>query len=134
MKIIFSKNLLSLRKEAGISQEELASKLFVTRQTISKWELGEVTPDLGKIQLIAEYFNTPVEELLFGKEINKNTSKTKDKVNQLFEEDDTDKDWHQKHQWREWQYKPINNGWEFLARYYWILFALAGMIWWFSRN
>lgn len=69
MKIIFSDNLLALRKEKNLSQEELGSDLFVTRQSISKWESGEVTPDLNKIQMIADYFNIPVEELLFGQDI-----------------------------------------------------------------
>ncbi|MDI6551878.1 helix-turn-helix transcriptional regulator [Leuconostoc suionicum] len=69
MKIIFSDNLLALRKEKKLSQEELGNDLFVTRQSISKWESGEVTPDLNKIQMIADYFNIPVEELLFGKDI-----------------------------------------------------------------
>ena len=40
--------IMELRKKSGLSQEELAEKVGVARQTISKWELGETSPDLGK--------------------------------------------------------------------------------------
>ena len=42
----FGEQLLNLRKSNNLSQEELANKIGVTRQTISKWELNETTPDL----------------------------------------------------------------------------------------
>ena len=48
------RNIRRLRKEAGLTQEELAQKLFVTRQTISLWELGKVHPDLETLQKLAE--------------------------------------------------------------------------------
>lgn len=110
MRIIFSDNLLALRKEKNLSQEELGRKLFVTRQSISKWESGEVTPDLNKIQTIADYFKVPVEELLFGKEIYDLKS---DKKNYFFEDDDE---------------RPINNFWEFLERDYWIIIMIIGTL------
>lgn len=50
MKLIFSQQLVKLRKENHFSQDNLAEKLFIIRQTISKWERGEVTPDLAKIE------------------------------------------------------------------------------------
>ena len=50
------RNIRRLRKEAGLTQEELAQKLFVTRQTISLWELGKVHPDLETLQKLAEQF------------------------------------------------------------------------------
>lgn len=50
MKLIFSQQLVKLRKEKHFSQDELAEKLFISRQAISKWERGEVTPDLAKIE------------------------------------------------------------------------------------
>lgn len=132
MEFTFNENLLSLRKEHNLSQESLANELYVTRQTISKWETGEVTPDLAKIQSVADYFQVPVEEVLFGQQQSSMlTGAVKDRAKKFFEEDEADKDWHENHRWREWQYRPINNGWEFLARYYWILFALVGMIGWF---
>lgn len=130
MKIIFAEQLVKLRKEKKLSQEELANQLFISRQAVSKWETGEAEPDLGKIEAVAKILDVPVEILLFGDEASEKTSEFKTRIKRFIEEDESDKDWHENHRWREWQYKPINNGWEFLARYYWIIFALIGMIAW----
>lgn len=64
----FSKRLYELRKQKGLSQEELAGKLNVSRQTLSKWELGESTPDMEKLVLISDYFNVSLDTLVLGKE------------------------------------------------------------------
>lgn len=58
--------LFKLRKEKNISQEELANALDVSRQTISKWENGESTPDFDKIIPLSEYFGITSDELLTG--------------------------------------------------------------------
>lgn len=58
--------LFKLRKEKNISQEELANVLDVSRQTISKWENGESTPDFDKIIPLSEYFGITSDELLTG--------------------------------------------------------------------
>ena len=63
----FGNKLYELRKEKGLSQEELASRLEVTRQTVSKWELGDSTPDLDKLVLLAELFEISLDELVLGK-------------------------------------------------------------------
>lgn len=63
----FGQNLLYLRKAKGLSQDELGSKLNVSRQTISKWELGETTPEMDKLILLSEYFNVSMDELVKGK-------------------------------------------------------------------
>ena len=60
----FSDKLIDLRKKAGLSQEELGEKLNVTRQTISKWELGQTTPELDKLKEISKLFNISVDELI----------------------------------------------------------------------
>ena len=57
-------NLKALRKAAGISQEELAIRLHVVRQTISKWEKGLSVPDAQMLIRIAEVFDVPVSKLL----------------------------------------------------------------------
>ncbi len=44
----FNKKLIKLKKSARLSQEELGNRLDVTRQTVSKWELGETTPEMNK--------------------------------------------------------------------------------------
>ena len=58
------KKLQSLRKELNISQEQLAEQLNVTRQTISKWELEETTPDIKQAKKLSEIFKVSLDELL----------------------------------------------------------------------
>ncbi len=70
--------LLNLRKEKNISQEELADILGVSRQTISKWELDQTTPDFDKLVPLCEYFGITSDELLTGKK-NYVEEKAKDK-------------------------------------------------------
>ncbi|MBQ7409888.1 MAG: helix-turn-helix transcriptional regulator [Clostridia bacterium] len=60
----FNERLLDLRKKNGWSQEELGEKLGVSRQTISKWESGQTTPELEKLRNLAKLFNTSVDELI----------------------------------------------------------------------
>ena len=57
-------NLKTLRKNKGLSQEELSVKLNVVRQTISKWESGLSVPDAEMLISISEVFETPVSEIL----------------------------------------------------------------------
>ncbi|MDD6395613.1 MAG: helix-turn-helix domain-containing protein [Acutalibacteraceae bacterium] len=60
----FHKNLYQLRKSSGLSQEELAEKLNVSRQTISKWELGESSPDMEKLIILSDFFQISLDELV----------------------------------------------------------------------
>ena len=60
----FGNKLLELRKKENLSQEALAKKLNVTRQTISKWELKESSPDLKQALLISKLFNISLDELV----------------------------------------------------------------------
>lgn len=64
---MLSENLKISRKEKGLSQEELAIRLNVVRQTISKWENGLSVPDAEMLIKIAETFETSVSELLGAK-------------------------------------------------------------------
>ena len=59
----FGEKLTNLRRQKGLSQEELGEKLNVTRQTISKWELGQTSPDSGKLTEISRFFGIGVNEL-----------------------------------------------------------------------
>lgn len=70
--------LMKLRKENAWSQEEFADKLNVTRQTISKWELGQTTPDIDNLTKIASIFGISVNDLL---DENANPIEEKSKVN-----------------------------------------------------
>ena len=55
--------ILQLRKNSNLSQEQLAEKMNVTRQTISKWELNETTPDIRQAKEISKLFKTSLDEL-----------------------------------------------------------------------
>jgi len=69
---MFNENLKTLRKTKGLSQEEIAIRLNVVRQTISKWEKGLSVPDAEMLIRIAEYFEVSVSELL-GKRLDNET-------------------------------------------------------------
>ena len=55
--------IMELRKKNNLSQEELAEKVGVARQTISKWELGETSPDLKQAKELSKIFNVSLDEL-----------------------------------------------------------------------
>ena len=61
---MISKNLLFLRKRANLSQEALAEKLDVSRQTLAKWENGESVPDVIHCDQMAELFDVSLDDLL----------------------------------------------------------------------
>ncbi len=65
---MLSENIKVLRKQKGYSQEQLADKLNVVRQTVSKWEKGYSVPDADMLEELADIFEVQVSELL-GKEI-----------------------------------------------------------------
>lgn len=60
---MLQENILALRRKAGLSQEQLAEQLEVTRQTISKWEGGHSVPDLEKLQAMSRIFGVTLDEL-----------------------------------------------------------------------
>lgn len=73
----FSNNLIKLRKMAGLSQEELGHQIDVTRQTISKWELGSTTPELDKLVALANFFKVSTDQLITGHEATSETFQVK---------------------------------------------------------
>ena len=56
--------LFELRKKQGLSQDEMAARLFVTRQAVSRWEQGETVPNVDTLKLISKEFGISVDELL----------------------------------------------------------------------
>ena len=62
---MFCDNLVSLRKLHDLSQEELADRLQVSRQTLSKYETGESLPDIERCKQLAEIFGVSVDELIY---------------------------------------------------------------------
>lgn len=61
---MISMNLKYLRKQFGLSQEELAEKIDVSRQSVAKWESGETLPDILKCRELANLFETTIDNLM----------------------------------------------------------------------
>ena len=61
---MLSEKLYSLRKKSGLSQEQLASELNVSRQAISKWESGSSVPESEKLIVLSKYFKVSVDYLI----------------------------------------------------------------------
>lgn len=65
----FHEKLQELRKRTGITQEELAQALFVSRTAVSKWESGRGFPSIESLKAISRHFNISIDELLSGQEL-----------------------------------------------------------------
>ncbi len=74
----------TLRKEKGLTQEQLAEALFVSSKTVSRWETGSVLPDLNTLQTLASFFGVDIKELLYG-ERNPDDSAEKETIRRLSE-------------------------------------------------
>jgi len=74
----FNERLIELRKKEGLSQEDLGYKLNVTRQTVSKWELGITTPEMEKLVEMSKLFNISVDELIKEDSVEYNSYNTYD--------------------------------------------------------
>lgn len=65
----FSEKLQELRKSRGLTQEELAENLFVSRTAVSKWESGRGYPGIESLKAISEFFSVSIDDLLSGERI-----------------------------------------------------------------
>ena len=65
----FNEKLQELRKQRGLTQEQLAARLFVSRTAVSKWESGRGYPGIDSLKAIAKLFSVTVDELLSGEEL-----------------------------------------------------------------
>ena len=61
---MLSEKIYALRRKSGLSQEQLAEKIGVSRQAISKWEGGLSTPELDKLRALSEFFKITMDELV----------------------------------------------------------------------
>ena len=60
----FAEKLMTLRKARGLSQSELGAEIGVSRQTVSKWELGQSYPDFERLVLLSDYFECSLDALV----------------------------------------------------------------------
>lgn len=102
----FSRQLKTIRLAKTLSQDALAEQLFISRQSISKWENGDTTPDLDNLIKLAEIFDISLDELVLGKKPEKIVERVIEKVEST---------------------SPMN-AWEFFARYWWLIFPVGGFL------
>ena len=69
MEVEFSQKLQQLRKQRGLTQEELAERLYVSRTAVSKWESGRGLPSIDSLKVISKVLGVTIDELLSGEEI-----------------------------------------------------------------
>ncbi|MEG0180456.1 MAG: helix-turn-helix transcriptional regulator [Terrisporobacter sp.] len=81
----FNEKLLNLRKQKGLSQDELGEILDVSRQSISKWENGQSYPDFEKLILLSNFFDITLDELMKDVHPENNTSNSSPQLNKELE-------------------------------------------------
>lgn len=88
--------LKALRKENGLTQEELAEELNVSGRTVSRWETGTNMPDLSTLMAIAELYQVEIREILNGEkegmQMNKKSEETKDTLSAIADYGDAEKE------------------------------------------
>lgn len=84
---MLQENIKKFRKERGLTQEELAIRVNVVRQTVSKWEKGQSVPDADLLQKIAEVLEIPVSQLLGEeKELEQNRNEIAEQLSRINEQ------------------------------------------------
>lgn len=107
MENVFSQQLVKIRRRQNMSQEQLASQLFVSRQSISKWEQGETSPDIGTLVKLANLLQVDLNELVSG-----DATGASDR-----------------HHEEPQQSQTAMNFWEFLSNNWWTVIPILGIVW-----
>lgn len=103
----FSQQLVKIRRRQNMSQEQLASQLFVSRQSISKWEQGETSPDIGTLVKLANLLQVDLNELVSGDTTGASV----------------------RHHEEPRQSQTAMNFWEFLSNNWWTVIPILGIVW-----
>lgn len=77
---MLSERIYKFRRKSGLSQEQLAEKIGVSRQAISKWESGTSTPELEKLLALSECFQITLDELVKEEIVNQSTNEMPQKI------------------------------------------------------
>ncbi len=82
----FNEKLLKLRKEKGLSQEELGMEMQVSRQTVSKWEAGQSYPDFTRLVMLSDFFDMTLDELVKDIDVQevRENSLTNEKIDSIY--------------------------------------------------
>lgn len=115
----FANQVKQLRTERGWSQDELAAKVFVSRQAVSKWENGDGNPDLETVVKLANLFGVSLDELVLATPVKTATPQIDER---LYTYDPIKGEYVRRPQ--EW------NFWRFASAYWWLVFPLGGFITW----
>ena len=95
MNVKIANKLYELRKQSGISQEELADKIGVSRQAVSKWERAEASPDTDNLILLAKIYNVSLDDIISEEDV-KEAEKVERVEAEIVDEDEDDDDKMQK--------------------------------------
>ncbi len=77
---MLGQKIFEFRKKSGMSQENLAEKLNVARQTVSNWENGETSPNPEQLKMLSQVFDVSIDELLENKKFSENSDGKKENV------------------------------------------------------
>lgn len=92
MTIETANRLYELRKQQGLSQEELAEKLGVSRQAVSKWERSEASPDTDNLIALAKLYGLSLDELIYGKKSGKDEQQGEERTKEEQKKDESTPD------------------------------------------
>lgn len=124
--MILADKIIQLRKREGLSQEELAEKMNVSRQAVSKWESAQSLPDIDKILQLSRMFNVSTDYLLKDEADDLEHSSEPSAVDTQTESIDSEKNTQQKH-----MSYPLTN---IVASSYWSLVTAIYFIWSFMSG
>ncbi|MEY8462833.1 helix-turn-helix domain-containing protein [Streptococcus merionis] len=103
---MFAHQLKKFRTAKNLSQEDLAEQLYISRQSISKWENGDATPDMENLTKLAQIFQVSLDELVLGQ-------RPEVRVERVVETAES---------------KSPMNAWEFFASYWWLVFPVGAFL------
>ena len=117
---LLPQQLKKCRSDLNMSQEDVADKLFVSRQAVSRWESGDATPDLTNLIKLTEIFKCSLDSLVLGIEEKKANSSEPEIDSNEFTFDPRHGVYVRRHK--------NMNFWEFLAGYWWLIFPVGGFL------
>jgi len=119
---VLPKQLKQYRSDLNMSQEDVADKLFVSRQAVSRWESGDATPDLTNLIKLTEIFKCSLDSLVLGIE---------EKAPQLgVPEIDSSEFTFDPRRGEYVRRRKNMNFWDFAASYWWLIFPVGGFLSW----
>lgn len=120
MELQFPNQLKRFRTDKGLSQEDVAKQLYISRQAVSRWESGDATPDLPNLIKLAEIFDYSLDTLVLG--ITPQTDSIEDKIDHSeFTFDPRRGEYIRRR-------RDGMNFWEFMSSYWWALIPIIAVL------